>query len=183
MKKALVLGVMLGLLAFAAPPAQAATTEQPNKRFVFPVTGTIPCGIPVVAVGCAYNLPESALGYRPCENPFPQGSWVDVLTVPAPTPPAGKKMILEFTSFSEIDWDTWICAKLSNGSLNGGELAQGANILGQLCDNALGADNPVPIGCIETADAPAEAGKQYVLRAYNYSDLRDLPAIYTWIMV
>ena len=92
-------------------------------------------------------------------------------------------MIIELHAFPEIDWDTWICAKLSSGSHNGGELAQGANILGQLCDNFLGPDNPVPVGCIETADAPAEAGKVYVLRAYNYFDARDCPADYSWVFV
>lgn len=180
MRKFTLTALLVGIIVAGLPatPSQAITTQPAGVRFVFPAAGTVPC-----AVGCSYWTPAASAGYRPCENPFPPTSIVDFLTASAPTPPAGKKMILELTTFPEVDWDTWICGFLSNGSPNGGELAQGANILGQLCDNALGADNPIPVGCIEQAQAPAEAGKRYVMRAYNWSDLRDAPAIYNWIMV
>lgn len=166
-----------------APAGAADVTQPPNKQFEFPVAGTLPCGWGLTGFGCAYNQPASTLGFRACENPFPEGSYLDVVTQPAPNPPAGKKIILDFTSFSDVDWDTWICTLLSNGSHNGGELGQGANVLGQLCDNFLGPENAVPIGCTEHAIAPAEAGHRYVLRAYNYFDIDNLRAIYSWIFV
>lgn len=184
MRKTFLLVAITAAVFTNVVPARAADDVKPaNTRFVFPVAATTPCSAALTADVCAYNAPASALGYRACENPFPPQSVYDVITTPAPTPPAGKKMILELHATPSVDWDTWICALLSNGSHNGGELAQGANVLGQLCDNFLGPDNPVPIGCEETADAPAEAGKRYVLRAYNYFDLQDCPAIYSWLMV
>jgi hypothetical protein len=184
MKKTLVLLAALAYVATAALPAHAAEdVKKAGERWVFPEAGTIPCSVALTVDVCAYNTPASALGYRACENPFPEGSYYDVVTTPAPTVPAGKKMIVELRASPAVDWDTWICARLSNGSHDGGELAQGANVLGQLCDNFLGPDNPVPIGCIETADAPAEPGHQYVFRAYNYFDVSDCPAQYDWLFV
>jgi len=181
MKKLLVVALVLGTM-YAGTVAPAGAVP-PGKKFVFPVSEAVPCSIGFTVDICAYNLPASALGFRACENPFPPGSFVDVLTDPAPSPPAGRKMILQLDSFPQVDWDSWICARLSNGSNNGGELAQGANVLGENCDNFLGPDNPVPVGCIEQAQAPAEAGKRYVLRAYNYFDAADNPALYQWIFV
>jgi hypothetical protein len=182
MKKVLLVAILSGLIgsllpatpALATPPVQAA-----GKRFVFPQAGTVPCA----TVLCDYWPAVAALGNRPCESPFPPQTYVDFVTQVAPTVPAGKKMILDFQTSPVTDWDTWICGLLNNGDPTGGELAQGANILGQLCDNFLGPDSPVPVGCVEEAQAPAEAGHQYVLRAYNYSDAQDDPAIYNWVLV
>jgi len=179
-KKLLLTAVVTGVLVAGFPAAPSfAADPPPGKRFVFSAVGTIPCA----TVLCDYWPVFASLGYRPCENPFPDQTYVDVLTQTAPTPPAGKKMILDFKTFPNVDWDTWVCGLLSNGSHNGGELGQGANILGELCDNFLGPDSPVPVGCIEEAQVPAEAGKRYVLRAYNYSDGNDDPAQYDWVFV
>lgn len=157
-------------------PAAAEPGRAPGK-FNFPVAGTVPC-----TTACAYNIPEDL--FKACENPFPEGSFVDVVTQPAPYPPAGKKkVLLQLDAFPQVDWDTFICGMLSNGDHNGGELAQGANAVADNCDNLLGPENPVPVGCEEHPIAPVEPGKQYVLRAYNYSDPFDCPASYKWIYV
>src|ERR1051325_6257437 len=173
MKKFALTAMLVGVLVAGMPAgSQADTTVAPGVRFVFAFAGSVPC-----AVACAYWDAASAAGYRPCENPFPDLSYKDVVTQPAPTPPAGKKMILDFTTTPDTDWDTWICTLLSNGSHNGGELAAGANILGELCANRWAPDTPVPVGCEEEAEAPAEAGIRYVLRASNWSPTADDPAL------
>jgi hypothetical protein len=170
MRKTL-LALTLAGTVIAGVPAQGHFAEH---RFT--LVGAVPC-----ATACSYWTDD--LGFSECSNPFPEGSWVDIVTESAPTPPAGKKMILEFETFPQIDWDSWICALLSNGSHNGATLAQGANVLLENCDNLLGPDNPVPVGCKEKAVVPAEAGKRYVLRAYNYFDVADDPGVYRWVTV
>lgn len=167
--KKLVLGVALLSSTFAGAPAQS---HAGSHDIVFRVAGTVPCG--VLADSCAYNTIASSLGFSACKDPFPPGSWVDIRTEPAPTPPAGKKMLLVLEVTPQVDWDSWICA------LNGDQLAQGANVLGQPCDNFLGPDSPVPAGCKEKANTVATAGTVYILRNYNYADGADCPGKYTW---
>ncbi|HVL33387.1 MAG TPA: hypothetical protein VM600_07385 [Actinomycetota bacterium] len=163
--------MVLGVL-----PAQSHVA---SHNLVFPIAGTVGCGQAIAWDICAYNPPASTLGYKACENPFPPNSWVDKITEPAPTPPSGKKVILVFEATPMIDWDTFICANTSART----QLAQGANILGENCDNILGPDNPVPVGCAEKSQAPATPGRTYILRAYNYSDIADLHGKYTWLLV
>lgn len=168
--------LIAGLVVTSA--AQPALSHVGEHNVTFPVAETLPC-----SVLCSYNPPASELGFSACENPFPDRTWYDVVTEAAPTPPAGRKMLLQFEAFPQIDWDTWICALLSSGSHNGGQIAQGSPFLGENCDNFLGPDNPVPFGCEEHASAPAEAGKRYVIRGYNFYDPADLPGIYRWVFV
>lgn len=186
MRKSITLIAIIGALASMLPTASVAAEKgRPAGNFVFPVAGTIPCGvIGVVGVAdlCAYNVPEDL--FKACENPFPEQSFVDVVTVPAPPLPSGKKrVLLQLEAFPQVDWDTFICGMLSDGSHNGGQLAQGANTFAEPCDNLLGPENLAPIGCKEKAIAPVESGKQYVLRAYNWLDVADCPARYSWIFV
>ncbi|MFA5891279.1 MAG: hypothetical protein WDA27_10100 [Actinomycetota bacterium] len=174
---AIVITACLVAVAPAITPASAAEPGQAPGEFVFPFAGTVPCG-----TACAYNIPEDL--YKACENPFPPGSYVDVVTKPAPKVPDGKrKVLLKLEAFPQVDWDTFICGMLSDGSHNGGELDQGANDVAETCDNLQGPESPIPVGCEEEAMAPVETGKQYVLRAYNYSDPFDCPAKYTWVFV
>ncbi|MFA5891278.1 MAG: hypothetical protein WDA27_10095 [Actinomycetota bacterium] len=176
------MGALIGM--FPATPAPAAEVGTPPGNFVFPVAGTIPCGVGVIGVAdiCAYNIPENL--YKACENPFPPGSYVDIVTKPAPKIPDGKrKVILQLESFPQVDWDTFICGMLSDGSHNGGEMARGANAFAEPCDNLQGPESLLPVGCKEKAMSPVEPGKQYVLRAYNWMDVADCPARYSWIFL
>ncbi|HVL33385.1 MAG TPA: hypothetical protein VM600_07375 [Actinomycetota bacterium] len=176
MRKVLLLALVCAFMIGAVP----AQSHGGSHNVTFPVAGTVPCGVPGGGVDlCAYNIIAETAGYKACENPFPPGSWIDKVTEAAPTPPSGKKVILVFESSPMLDWDTWICANTSART----QLAQGANIFGENCDNIVGPDNPLPIGCQEKAQAPATPGRTYILRAYNYSDIADLHGKYTWLFV
>ncbi|HVL33384.1 MAG TPA: hypothetical protein VM600_07370 [Actinomycetota bacterium] len=169
MRRFILAAAIVGLLATNLPSANAHAGSH-NVTF----QGAIPCG----AV-CAYWDGPEAAGYKACENPFPPGSWVDIKTEAAPSPPSGKKVILVLEIFPQVDWDSYICANTSART----ELARGTNILGENCDNLAGPDNPVPVGCQEKAQAPAVAGRTYILRAYNWSDAAPSPGKYTWLFV
>ncbi|MFA5891277.1 MAG: hypothetical protein WDA27_10090 [Actinomycetota bacterium] len=174
---------MRKLLLAAAVAATFLGAQQPVRADTpapIPVTfdGATPCG-----PACAYWPATTEAGFKACENPFPPGSYVDILTDRAPAPPAGKKVILILETFPQIDWDTFICGVLSNGSHNGGELARGVNLIPGNCDNLLGPESPVPLGCEERAMTPATPGARYVLRAYNWSDVAPCPGRYSWVFV
>lgn len=176
---------MRRLLLAAAVAAVFVGTQQPLPAAPPPpptpvkFDGAVPCG-----TLCAYWTGPSDAGFKACENPFPAGSWVDIVTPPAPPVPAGKnKVLLLLETFPQVDWDTFICGRLSNGTNNGGELARGVNLVGENCDNLLGPENPAPIGCEERAMAPVTSGSRYVLRAYNWLDPAPLPGRYSWIFV
>ncbi|MFA5891280.1 MAG: hypothetical protein WDA27_10105 [Actinomycetota bacterium] len=183
MKRVLWATLLAAAVAAGLPGLPAASAHPGEHPITFPVAQAIPCGPGMGGDICAYNPPASELGYKACENPFPPGSWVDIVTEQAPTPPPGKKVILILQTSPQIDWDTFICGMLSNGSHNGGELARGANALAEPCDNLLGPESLAPIGCQERAQAPVSPGGRYVLRAYNYSDVADLLGHYTWVFV
>jgi hypothetical protein len=89
----------------------------------------------------------------------------------------------EIEIFPQVDWDMFVCDLLSNGSHNGATLAVGANMLGENCDNLLGPDNPVLVGCKEKEQLPAAAGKKYVIRVYNWSDAAPVDGVYRWVQV
>ena len=80
------------------------------------------------------------------------------------THPASTADFLVFEIFPVMDWDSLICGT------NGEEFANGANILGENCDNPVGQNNPVPAGCEEKIIIPVVPGKSYILRVYNWSD-------------
>jgi hypothetical protein len=158
----------IGLLAasalFMAAPAQSHPVPANGGTYTF--QGAAPC-----AVVCSYWVDQ---GFTPCENPFPPGSFLDKVTNAAPTPPTGKIIVLEATLDSTLDWDSFMCANNATKT----ELAQGANILGEPCDNLLGPNNAAPVGCHEDMSTPITAGGTVILRAYNWSDAG--PAIAKW---
>lgn len=183
MKRILWAALLAAVIGSGLPAISTASAHAGQHPVTFPVAETIPCGPGMGADVCAYNLPANELGFKACENPFPPGSYYDIVTEPAPIAPTGKRVILVFESFPQIDWDTFICGRLSDGTNNGGEIARGANALAEPCDNLLGPGSMAPIGCVEKAQAPAKTGERYVLRAYNYSDIADLLGRYTWVFV
>lgn len=153
--RAIVAGAaLLGLLAVG--PSAAAHTGSNGTTVV--VTAT-PC-----AVSCAHWL---GTPYEACANPFPPGSWADVLTIPTPPPPPGKVVVFEVSLDSEVDWDLFLC-KDEPGTP--GYDRGGPNILLEPCDNKLGPNNPVPVGCHEDASSVVAPGKRVIIRAYNFAD-------------
>lgn len=96
----------------------------------------------------------------PCESPPPAVLYADTVTTPAPTPPDGGVVILTASIDPLIDADLFICGDPASE----GGLAQGANILGEPCDNHLGPNSMVPVGCHETASSPVTPGRTYTIR-------------------
>lgn len=172
MRRVLLATATLAALLVAQSPAGATSGDHPIS-----FSGAVPCG----AV-CAYWPPGDLAGFEACTNPFPPGSFQDILTESAPSR-AGKKTILVLEIFPQVDWDSFICSMGSGGSHNGPLLSKGANELPGDCDNLVGPSNPVSVGCKEVAQAPAVAGQKYVLRAYNWSDALPCPGKYYWVFV
>lgn len=98
----------------------------------------------------------------PCTTPPPEGTYADIVTPPAPEGADGRTAILEVTIRPIGDWDLYLCS-----TTTGGTLGVGANILGEPCDNALGPNNVVPMGCEETASTPVQVGQTVIVRAVN----------------
>lgn len=197
MRKTVVFIALIAALVGVLPTTSAVAADrivQPNTPFVFPVADTVPCGVGVIGVAdaCPYNTAGDLAGFSACENPPPpeaNGSrppvkfHADVVTVPAPLPASGYRVVLQLQANPNIDWDTFICKYKSPTDHNGELLTQGANTFAEPCDNLVGPSNLVPIGCKEVAMAPAVTGQRYVLRAYNWLDVTDCPAIYKWVFV
>ena len=145
-------------VALLAAPAQAHTRAGATE-VVF--SGAVPC-----SVVCSYWIDN---GFTPCEVPFPPGSYIDHITAPAPTPAPGKVVVLEATLDSEIDWDLFLCSNTTPPRETGK-----VTPVQPPCDNRLGQNHVVPIGCHEDHSTPMVAGQTVILRAYNWSDA--LPA-------
>lgn len=154
---------LIGLAAISAfalaLPASAhnATPDSVNKQ-THTFTGAVPC-----AVACSYWVNN---GFTPCEAPFPPGAFLDKKTSAAPAPGVGKIAVLEGTLDMQLDWDSFFCADTTART----ELAQGANILGDPCDNILGGGSLAPVGCHEDLSTPVVGGQTVIFRAYNWSD-------------
>jgi hypothetical protein len=111
------------------------------------------------ALPCTYAC--HVLYEDPCGAPPPEVFYADVVTPPAPEGPNGRAVVLEASIAPLGDWDLYACTP------SGGGLGVGANILGDPCDNRLGPNNIVPVGCTETVSVPVSAGQVVVLRAVN----------------
>lgn len=161
------IAVLLAVASLAvAPGARAHTVGGGGGEHEY--FGAIPC-----AVACSYWVGN---GFTPCERPFPPGSYLDHITNPAPAPPPGRHIIiLEATLDAEVDWDLFLCRSSPPYT----ELLVGT---GQLyeepCDNRVGDNSPLPIGCHEDFSAVLVAGQTVIMRAYNWSDA--LPAMGRW---
>ena len=167
MRKTLIGLVALSAFALAVPATAHTGPNMSSHTF----TGAIPC-----ATVCSYWVDN---GFTPCEAPFPPGAFLDRLTGAAPTPPSGKVAILEATLDSQIDWDSFLCANTTARE----ELAQGANILGNPCDNILGPNNLVPVGCHEDMSTPVVGGQRVIIRAYNWSDVGPAQAKWWYLFI
>lgn len=157
------------VLALTISAATAASAHTPpagvvqDTSYLFPV-GVTPDGALPCTVVCSYWIDN---GFTPCENPFPPGSYLERVTAPAPAAPTGKVAVLEVTLDVEIDWDMFLCTSPGRIELPGDD------ILGEPCDNLLGENNVVPIGCHENASAPVASGRQILIVVYNWSDVFD----------
>lgn len=160
---------LAGLLVLVSvTPAGAHGVRQAT-----PVTfsGAIPC-----AVACAYWVDN---GFAPCENPFPPGSYVDALTAAAPTPAAGKVVVIEATLDMAVDWDSFLCESEPPYR----EIAQGANILGEPCEWWSPSGWLFPLGCHEDMSAPLRAGQTTIFRAYNFLDAPPAYGHYWFVII
>lgn len=147
-RRALYLILTVTLLA---GPAQAHVG--PNATQVV-FSGAVPC-----SVVCSYWVGGS---YSPCENPFPPGSYVDLITSPAPVPSPGRVVILETALDAQVDWDGFLCANDETRR----ELSQGANLI---CD-----DYFLLFFCLhEDMSTPVVPGQTVIFRAYSWSDPLD----------
>jgi len=163
------------LMAFStlALPHAARAEQIPGQQFVFPFTGTIPCG---EAGTCPDEQVPLLLDANLCDAPFP-ASVASADTVPAPVIPDGKKMIISFTIKPKHDWGAYACD--SEGHVH---VANSA-LLGHSCDSELGPDSPLPFGCVQSVDVPALSGEVFHLHAINRLDWTDCPAIYSFVFV
>lgn len=166
----------IGLLAagalFMSAPAQAHDPFSPAGGGTYIFQGAAPC-----AVGCSYWVNQ---GFTPCENPFPPGAYQDKVTNGAPPPAADKTVtILDAHMDATIDWDSFFC---ESGGLHA-ELAQGANILGEPCDNIAGENSLAPVGCHEQLSTPRKLGQTTIFRAYNWSDVGPAPASWHYLSI
>lgn len=135
-------------------------------------SGALPC-----TVVCSYWIDN---GFTPCEAPFPRGSYIDHITAPAPTPPPTKVVALEATLDMEIDWDMFLCSNTTPPR----EIETGIGTPVQPpCDNRLGPNNVIPIGCHEDHSTPVVAGQTVILRAYNWSDPLDATGRYSFTVI
>ena len=146
----------LAILTAFALPAHAHDID--GTEVVF--DGAIPCSIV-----CAYWLDN---GFLPCENPFPPGSYVDHITDPAPTAPAGKITLFEATLDPTVDWDSFFCRNDETRA----ELGPIICICDPQCTLEVG--GVLIAGCHEDFGWVLAAGESVIFRAYNWSDA--LPA-------
>jgi len=160
------------IATFASIATARADTQIPDHQFSFPFMGTIPCG---EAGTCPDDQIPQQIGSELCHAPFP-ASVASADTTPAPQPPDGKRMILSFTITPEHDWGAFVCDDAGRAYFPG-------DILGEVCENELGSDNPLPFGCIQDVDVPASAGAVFHLHAINRLDWTDCPAIYRFVFV
>lgn len=160
-------GVVIAMIALLLPTAVRAHPGPDATDVTFEA---LPC-----AGACAYW--QSAPS--PCEAPFPPWAFDDVVTAPAPAAPPGMITVLEATIDPAVDWDLWICANHPSRV----ELAQGANIIGEPCQNALGPSSVVPAGCHEDASTPVREGQTVILRAFNYLDIPTATGCYWFTFV
>lgn len=177
MRKIVLALAVVGMASSFAVPAQA---EHLNRWHTVTFTAGTPC-----AVACPYWLDDANtdvdgngnedIFFSTCANPagtadalsdipglpYTEGTVYQTRQV-GPRPTGASVLIFEITP--QVDFDSFICGT------NGAELAAGANILGDNCDNLIGPQNPVPVGCKERAVISVAAGQRYNLRVYNWSD-------------
>lgn len=112
-----------------------------------------------------------------CTHPSPEASYDDVRV----RAPKGAKW-LTFKAWPEMDWDIFVCrpargpgdrfVAYSANSIGPDEVdpTQGMNEEQILCFAG--------VGCDESVTVKVRAGRIYILRAFNWGDVNDLPARY-----
>lgn len=157
--------------------ATAAAIGSPANAHTIPGATDVTYEALPCAVACAYWVNN---GFTPCEVPFPPGSYDDVLTTPAPTAPPGRIIILEATIYPKIDYDLFACDSAPPYT----QLSQGLQDWGAPCDGGpLREDDFLPLACHEDMSLPLMAGKQVILRAYNWSDVFPAPGQYRFVFI
>ncbi|MEO7802935.1 MAG: carboxypeptidase-like regulatory domain-containing protein, partial [Actinomycetota bacterium] len=130
-------------------------------------------------VQCPYWAPdrttpqknEDACAPSPASN---EGSWQDEL-IQVPSTINGKvPFALGFTMDPTVDHDVWFC-RVEPDSQGRYFVEYSANSPTAVCDHGL------PVGCTENLDVPVEAGKNYIIRVYNWSDPGPVDATYWYV--
>ena len=141
----------------APGPSSARTIKSGTLTF-----HALPC-----AAWCTYQfknfdgLVPGAPRLDACEGPGPDGAFSDVV-LKAPT---GARLLT--TSITpDVDWDMFVCAKPARGN-NGKMLGKNVNFF-----------LDCQVACAETVTIKVNAGKSYVVRAYNAYDNLDLTGRY-----
>lgn len=109
--------------------------------------------------------------------PWEKGVVYDELEV---GPPPEGAVILIVDGGPSIDWDLFLCSDERDVAVGCSAAGREECVLGDNCDNAIGPQNPVPIGCQERVVTNAVAERIYTIRAYNFSDPLPLQIRYCW---
>ena len=110
--------------------------------------------------------------------PYEEGIVYDDIMV---GPRADGAIVLVVEIYPTVDWDLFICSeegRLVDPCASGAE--ECARVFPENCDNAIGPQNPLPVGCRERSVIQIAADRRYVLRAYNFSDPFPLEGRYCW---
>lgn len=151
-------------LAIGLAPANARGTK-------IEVTHTAP--LPCTIVCPYYDAPE-ALGYSPCAEPFPKGSWDETTFRFTRTTPDAAFYIL---AMPYMDYDTFVCSdtqpRVEVASFNGLCCAP--------CEGPVGPTPAFSLGCgedgtitymgLKYALGYAPEDPRFVLMSYNWSDV------------
>lgn len=177
---------LLALALATAFPARADTSpEQLNVWRDVSFHAPIPC-----SVVCPYWLDtanvdldgngENDIAFDPCRNPggtadalsdvpgvpYEEGVVFDDLLV-GPSPDTAVVLIVEIRPL--VDWDLFICSQ-DGVWLSGPGCYLQSSLCGNTCDNHLGPQSPVLVGCKDRQVINVAEGRSYQVRAYNYSD-------------
>ena len=109
--------------------------------------------------------------------PYEKGVIYDEILV-GPRPEGTGLLIVELDP--TVDWDLFICTDDGHDAGPCAGTMEECTKVWPGCDNILGPESLVPIGCRERHVIPTASGRQYVLRAYNWSDPFPLEGRYCW---
>lgn len=192
--RARITGVGLGalLLAMVAGGAGASGDDGLNEWQTHTFDAPIPCGVACPSWLAVTNVDIDGNGkqdvfFDSCESPdgtadalagvpglpYTDGTvFDDVVVGPAPD---GTRL-LEVEIAPPVDRDLFICEWLP-GDVAGSELGV-QTVLEETCDNWLGPNNPVPVGCVEHGIIEASPGARYMIRVYNVADVAPIEGRY-----
>lgn len=185
----LIVAGALGALVLTGRSASAGSWTPLEFRTVVPCAAACPYWMDTTNRDVD-NDGEEDVAFNACANPGGTGGslagvpglpWQDGIgfddIVVGPRPDGTSLLIVEI--YPTVDWDLFICGT------NGADVTpcsgrEECSILGGNCDNHLGPQNPVLVGCDERLILQTTSDRSYVLRAYNFADPFPLSGRYCW---